>query len=277
MRRSRTCSTIAAARPIPVGRLMLRLYAAESPANRSASDAICTALQLINFWQDIAVDWQKGRVYLPGEDLARFGVTEAHIAAARCDDAWRALLAFESSRARAHARSRTAAHPRAAVAAAASSCPACLPAAIAFSTASTQPAATSSAGGRSFRAPTGRWSRATPVPSAPAPRRASRKRRMTPDEYCQQTTAQERHELLLQLPVPAAGAAARDHRALRVLPRGRRRRRRGHRSRARPHEARLVAAARSAPSSPARRSIRWRSRCDPSWPRIGCRRSTSRR
>jgi squalene synthase HpnC len=85
----------------PVGRLMLRLYAAESPVNCSASDSICTALQLINFCQDIAGDWQKGRVYLPGADLARFGVTEGHIAAARCDDAWRALLAFESSRARA--------------------------------------------------------------------------------------------------------------------------------------------------------------------------------
>jgi squalene synthase HpnC len=85
----------------PIGRLMLRLYAAESPANASASDAICTALQLVNFWQDVAADWQKGRVYLPGEDLSRFGVTEAHIAEARCDDAWRALMAYESSRTRA--------------------------------------------------------------------------------------------------------------------------------------------------------------------------------
>ena len=85
----------------PIGRLMLRLYGAESPANDRASDAICTALQLINFWQDVAADWQIGRVYLPGEDLARFGVTEAHIADARCDDAWRALMAFESSRTRA--------------------------------------------------------------------------------------------------------------------------------------------------------------------------------
>jgi squalene synthase HpnC len=84
----------------PVGRLMLRLYEAESPANGVASDAICTALQLINFWQDIAADWCRGRVYLPGADLARFGVTEAHIANARCDDAWRALIAFESGRAR---------------------------------------------------------------------------------------------------------------------------------------------------------------------------------
>jgi phytoene synthase len=85
----------------PVGRLMLRLYGAESAANIVASDAICTALQLINFWQDIAADWNRGRVYLPGADLARFGVTEAHIANARCDDAWRALIAFECGRTRA--------------------------------------------------------------------------------------------------------------------------------------------------------------------------------
>ena len=85
----------------PIGRLMLKLYDAHTEANGRASDAICTALQLINFWQDVAADWQKGRVYLPDEDLVRFGVTEAHIADARCDDAWRALMNFESSRARA--------------------------------------------------------------------------------------------------------------------------------------------------------------------------------
>ena len=85
----------------PIGRLMLHLYAADSPANCVASDAICTALQLINFWQDVAADWTRGRVYLPGTDLARFGVTEAHIADARCDAAWRALIAFESARTRA--------------------------------------------------------------------------------------------------------------------------------------------------------------------------------
>ena len=85
----------------PIGRLMLKLYDAHTEANGRASDAICTALQLINFWQDVAADWQKGRVYLPDEDLARFGVTDAHIADARCDDAWRALMNFESSRARA--------------------------------------------------------------------------------------------------------------------------------------------------------------------------------
>ena len=85
----------------PIGRLMLRLYDADSPPNLCASDSICTALQLVNFWQDIAVDWQKDRVYLPAADLARFAVGEGHIAAGRCDDAWRALLAFESTRTRA--------------------------------------------------------------------------------------------------------------------------------------------------------------------------------
>ena len=85
----------------PIGRLMLRIFDADAPANLAASDAICTALQLINFWQDIAADWAKGRIYLPTEDLDRFGVTESHIAEARCDSAWSALMAFESARARA--------------------------------------------------------------------------------------------------------------------------------------------------------------------------------
>ncbi len=85
----------------PVGRLLLHLYGAVSPANLARSDAICTGLQLVNFWQDIAVDWCKNRVYLPQEDLARFGVAERDIAQARCDGGWRALLAFETARARA--------------------------------------------------------------------------------------------------------------------------------------------------------------------------------
>jgi squalene synthase HpnC len=84
----------------PVGRLMLRLYDAETPSNLVASDAICTALQLINFWQDIAADWRRGRLYLPAQDLARFGVTQSQIAEGRCDAGWRALIAFESLRAR---------------------------------------------------------------------------------------------------------------------------------------------------------------------------------
>jgi squalene synthase HpnC len=85
----------------PVGRLLLALYRAQTPANLEASDAICTGLQLTNFWQDIAIDWQKNRVYLPQDDLRRFGVSETEIAEARVDAAWRALLVFEVARARA--------------------------------------------------------------------------------------------------------------------------------------------------------------------------------
>ncbi len=85
----------------PVGRLVLHLYGAADDANCAQSDAICTALQLINFWQDVAIDWRKDRVYLPQEDLVRFGVTEAQIAAGRYDTSWRALMAFETARTRA--------------------------------------------------------------------------------------------------------------------------------------------------------------------------------
>jgi squalene synthase HpnC len=85
----------------PVGRLVLALYGADTAANLRASDAICTGLQLTNFWQDIAIDWAKGRVYIPHEDLDRFGVTTAQIAEQRADDRWRALLAFEVARTRA--------------------------------------------------------------------------------------------------------------------------------------------------------------------------------
>ena len=49
----------------PVGRLLLALYRAESPGNGAASDAVCTGLQLTNFWQDVAADWGRGRVYVP--------------------------------------------------------------------------------------------------------------------------------------------------------------------------------------------------------------------
>jgi squalene synthase HpnC len=85
----------------PVGRLLLALYRVETESNREYSDAICSGLQLANFWQDIAVDWRKDRVYLPGEDLVRFGVSDSQIAEERCDANWRALLAFQTERTRA--------------------------------------------------------------------------------------------------------------------------------------------------------------------------------
>lgn len=84
----------------PVGRLMLALYGVDGAANLRDADAICSALQLINFWQDVGIDIGKGRIYLPQEDLLRFGVAEADILAQRDTPAWRALMAFEVDRAR---------------------------------------------------------------------------------------------------------------------------------------------------------------------------------
>ncbi len=85
----------------PVGRLLLKLFGADTPENLRRSDAVCSALQLINHWQDVGIDWRKGRVYLPQEDLVRFDVPEAQIAEGLCDDAWRALMRFQVDRARA--------------------------------------------------------------------------------------------------------------------------------------------------------------------------------
>jgi squalene synthase HpnC len=85
----------------PVGRLMLGLYGVHDPVSLRESDAICTALQLINFWQDVGIDIGKGRIYLPQDDLAGFAVPETQIAEGRCDAAWRALMRFEVERARA--------------------------------------------------------------------------------------------------------------------------------------------------------------------------------
>ena len=85
----------------PVGRLLLHLFDRASEENLRCSDCICSVLQLINFWQDIAVDWAKDRVYLPQEDLLRFGVVESQIAEQRCTPEWTALLDFQVERSRA--------------------------------------------------------------------------------------------------------------------------------------------------------------------------------
>ncbi len=84
----------------PVGRLLLHLFRKDGESERSWSDSVCTGLQLANFWQDVAIDWRKGRVYLPQEDLVRFGVEERAIAEERADDRWARLMAFECDRAR---------------------------------------------------------------------------------------------------------------------------------------------------------------------------------
>lgn len=82
----------------PVGRLMLHLFKAATPLNLRRSDDICTALQLINFWQDIAIDWQKDRVYLPQDELRRYRVDEAQIAEQRWNANFAALLDFQIDR-----------------------------------------------------------------------------------------------------------------------------------------------------------------------------------
>jgi squalene synthase HpnC len=84
----------------PVGRLLLVLYGAATPKNLEYSSAICSSLQMINFWQDVAIDWRKGRVYFPQEDLERYGVSEAQIATGDCGGGWTSLMAFEVARTR---------------------------------------------------------------------------------------------------------------------------------------------------------------------------------
>ena len=83
----------------PVGEVVLTIFGAATPDRVELSDRICTALQLLEHWQDIGEDYAEGRVYLPKEDLDRFGVTEEDLGAARAGDALRRLVAFETTRA----------------------------------------------------------------------------------------------------------------------------------------------------------------------------------
>ncbi len=83
----------------PVGRLLLHLYQEATPANLAYADNICTALQLINFWQDVKKDYAIGRIYLPQDEMAQFSVTEQHIAQGRANAEWRDLMRFQTDRA----------------------------------------------------------------------------------------------------------------------------------------------------------------------------------
>jgi hydroxysqualene synthase len=85
----------------PVGRLLLHLTRQDSPKNLQQSDAVCSALQLINFLQDIEQDFMENqRIYLPQEDMDRFHVSEQHISEKRSDDAMRQLVQEEIRMAR---------------------------------------------------------------------------------------------------------------------------------------------------------------------------------
>ncbi|MBC3883209.1 squalene synthase HpnC [Undibacterium sp. LX40W] len=84
----------------PVGRIMLRLFSQDSASQLVRSDLICTSLQLINFWQDVAIDLDKSRIYLPQEDMRKFDIDEKKLDLNYNRDAWRALMQFEVDRAR---------------------------------------------------------------------------------------------------------------------------------------------------------------------------------
>jgi squalene synthase HpnC len=85
----------------PVGLLMLHLYNTTDVLSIEQSDAICTALQRVNFLQDVALDWKKNRIYLPADALAHFGVSEEVIASGKCTPAWGALMAEQIRQCRA--------------------------------------------------------------------------------------------------------------------------------------------------------------------------------
>jgi squalene synthase HpnC len=84
----------------PVGRLVLHVFDAATPERLALSDDVCTALQLAEHWQDVVEDLGRGRVYLPAEDLERFGVAEDDLAVSPAPERVRELMAFEVRRAR---------------------------------------------------------------------------------------------------------------------------------------------------------------------------------
>jgi squalene synthase HpnC len=84
----------------PVGRLVLHIFDNVSEGNMHLSDSICTALQLANFWQDVSIDVRKGRLYIPLEDMDRFGYTESEFERPTFDERFRNLMKFEVERTR---------------------------------------------------------------------------------------------------------------------------------------------------------------------------------
>ena len=85
----------------PVGRMVLYVLGYRDPKRQALSDATCTALQLANFWQDVRRDYQMGRVYIPQEDMTRFGYSEQELAAGVVNDRFRSLMRFQVDRAEA--------------------------------------------------------------------------------------------------------------------------------------------------------------------------------
>jgi squalene synthase HpnC len=84
----------------PVGEVVLRLIRSWTPERQPLSDATCTGLQLVEFWQDLGEDLERGRVYLPLEDLAEFGYSVDELTAGVRDHRFVRLMAFEARRTR---------------------------------------------------------------------------------------------------------------------------------------------------------------------------------
>ena len=84
----------------PVGRLVLRLFGYHSAELDRYSDAVCTALQLTNFWQDFMIDWTRGRLYLPTEEWQAHGATISDLEAGVVTPEWKAALAAAAARTR---------------------------------------------------------------------------------------------------------------------------------------------------------------------------------
>jgi squalene synthase HpnC len=84
----------------PVGRLVLHLFGYRDEERLRLSDCTCTALQLANFWQDVARDLEKGRIYLPREDMRRFGYSEEELLDRSENEAFRRVIRFEVERTR---------------------------------------------------------------------------------------------------------------------------------------------------------------------------------
>ena len=84
----------------PVGHLVLYLFGYRDAERQARADDICTALQLTNFWQDLAIDLAKGRVYLPRNEMKRFGYSSDDLTARAVTPAFRELMAFQCARAR---------------------------------------------------------------------------------------------------------------------------------------------------------------------------------
>ncbi len=84
----------------PIGRLLLHLYRDRDEKHQAWSDGICSALQLINFLQDVAEDIQKGRIYLPQDEMAKYGISERQIAEGRVDGLWQVFMKAQIERTR---------------------------------------------------------------------------------------------------------------------------------------------------------------------------------